>query len=83
MSHGYLDHQIMTTQAEIHRLKSEYVEAHSIHNSILVEASIQDPHSYGFALLNVTEIDVLIGAPKDDVWRNCDSQKNIRHFERC
>jgi tetratricopeptide (TPR) repeat protein len=77
MYHGNLDHYIMNTQAEVHRHKSEYVEAHSIHNSILVEASIQDPHGYGFALLSVTEIGVLIGAPKDDVWRNCDRARKI------
>jgi tetratricopeptide (TPR) repeat protein len=72
MSHGNLDHNIMSTQAEIHRHKSEYVEARSIHTRILEEISIQDPYTYGWALLNVAEIDVLIGAPKDDVQRNCD-----------
>jgi hypothetical protein len=41
MSHGYLDHDILNAQAEIHRHKSEYVEAHSIHISILEETSIQ------------------------------------------
>jgi tetratricopeptide (TPR) repeat protein len=72
MSHGSLDHNIMSTQAEIHRLKSEYVEARRIHTMILEGSTIQNPCSYGFALLNVAEIDVLIGAPKNDVQRNCD-----------
>jgi tetratricopeptide (TPR) repeat protein len=76
MSHGPLDHNIMTTQAETHRLKSEYVEAHIIHISILEEASVQDPHNYGYALLTVAEIDVLIGAPKD-VQRNCDRARKM------
>ncbi|KAJ7899920.1 P-loop containing nucleoside triphosphate hydrolase protein [Mycena leptocephala] len=71
MSHGSLNHGIMATQAEVHRLKSEYVEARSIHISILEETTIQDPYTYGWALLNVAEIDVMIGAPKDDVQRNC------------
>ncbi|KAJ7799786.1 hypothetical protein B0H13DRAFT_1932952 [Mycena leptocephala] len=71
MSGGNLDHGIMNAQAEIHRFKSEYVEARSIHTLILEEASIQDPYNYGFALFNVAEIDVLIGAPKDNVQRNC------------
>ncbi|KAJ7934299.1 hypothetical protein B0H13DRAFT_1855197 [Mycena leptocephala] len=75
MSHGPLDHAIMNNQAEIHKLKSEYVEARSIHISILEEPSIQEPYTYGSALLNVAEIDVLIGAPKDDVQRNCDRAK--------
>ncbi|KAJ7900473.1 hypothetical protein B0H13DRAFT_2517780 [Mycena leptocephala] len=77
MSHGSLDHNIMNTQADIHRLKSEYVEARSIHTSILEETSIQDPHGYAWASLNVAEIDVLIGAPKDDVQRNCDRSRKM------
>jgi tetratricopeptide (TPR) repeat protein len=77
LSHGSLDHQIMNTQAEIHKLKSEYVEARSIHISILEETSIQEPYGYGVTLLNVAEIDVLIGAPKDDVQRNCDRARKM------
>ncbi|KAJ7806494.1 hypothetical protein B0H13DRAFT_1929594 [Mycena leptocephala] len=68
LSHGALDHDIMSIQAEIHKLKSEYVEACSIHNTILEQTSIQDPYDYCYALLNVAEIDVLIGAPKDDLY---------------
>ncbi|KAJ7814238.1 hypothetical protein B0H13DRAFT_1924945 [Mycena leptocephala] len=83
MSHGNLDHQIMTTQAEIHRHKSEYVETHSIHISILEAASIQDPYHYGFVLLNVAEIEVLIGAPKNDVQRNCDRARKMLHTTIC
>jgi tetratricopeptide (TPR) repeat protein len=77
MSHGNLDHDIMTTQAEIHRHKSEYVEARSIHTRILEGTSIQDPCTYGWALLNVAKIDVFIGAPKDDVQRNCDRARKM------
>jgi tetratricopeptide (TPR) repeat protein len=77
ISGGTLDHSIMNTQAEIHRHKSEYVEAHTIHTRILEETTIQDPYLYGFALLNVTEIDVLIGAPKNDVQRNCDRARKM------
>ncbi|KAJ7894081.1 hypothetical protein B0H13DRAFT_1886053 [Mycena leptocephala] len=77
MSHGSLDHVVMSSQAEIHRFKSEYVEARSIHIRILAEASIQDPYNYGFALLNVAEIDGLIGAPKNDVQRNCDRARKM------
>jgi tetratricopeptide (TPR) repeat protein len=77
MSHGSLNYSIMTAQAEIHKLKSEYVEAQTIHNSILEGITIQDPHIYGSALLNVAEIDVLIIAPKDDVHRNCDRARKM------
>ncbi|KAJ7877150.1 hypothetical protein B0H13DRAFT_1893366 [Mycena leptocephala] len=68
LSSGQLDHSIMTSQAEIHKLKSEYVAAHSIHSMILQETSAdQDSHTYGIALLNVAEIDAAIGTPKEDV----------------
>ncbi|KAJ7927572.1 hypothetical protein B0H13DRAFT_1861317 [Mycena leptocephala] len=77
MYSGILDHNIMNNQAEIHQLKSEYVEACSIYTKILEGTTIQDPYSYGFALLNVTEIDVLIGAPKNDVQRNCDRARKM------
>ncbi|KAJ7855380.1 hypothetical protein B0H13DRAFT_2577854 [Mycena leptocephala] len=77
LSHGNLDHQIMNAQAEVHRLKSEYVEARSIHTRILEATSIQDPYRYGFALLNIADIDVVLGAPKNDVQRNCDKARKM------
>jgi tetratricopeptide (TPR) repeat protein len=77
MSGGKLDHSIMATQAEVHMHKSEYVEARSIHTRILEEVSILDPLSYSVALINVTEIDVSIGAPKDDVQRNYDIARKM------
>jgi tetratricopeptide (TPR) repeat protein len=68
MSSGRLDHNIMHMQAEIHKLKSEYVAARSIHSMILQETSVdQDSYAYGVALLNVAEIDVSVGAPKNEV----------------
>jgi hypothetical protein len=66
----------MNTQAEIPRLKSEYAEARSIQIRIL-EGSAQDPYRYGWALLNVAEMDVLIGAPKDEVQKNCDRARKM------
>ncbi|KAJ7900494.1 P-loop containing nucleoside triphosphate hydrolase protein [Mycena leptocephala] len=77
MSHGSLEHNTMCTQAEIHSHKSEYVEARSIHTRILEGTTIQDPYNYGLALLNVAEIDVMVGAPKDDVQRNCDRARKM------
>ncbi|KAJ7917620.1 hypothetical protein B0H13DRAFT_1870085 [Mycena leptocephala] len=77
ISHGTLDNETMNCQAEIHKLKSEYVEARSIHNTILEGTTIQDPYTYGWALLNVADIDVLIGAPKNDVQRNCDRARKM------
>ncbi|KAJ7907790.1 hypothetical protein B0H13DRAFT_2499898 [Mycena leptocephala] len=77
MSGGTSDHYIMTIQAEIHHLKSEYIESHSIHTRILEETTIQDTYNYGFALLNIAEIDVMIGAPMDEVQRDCDRARKM------
>ncbi|KAJ7801454.1 P-loop containing nucleoside triphosphate hydrolase protein [Mycena leptocephala] len=77
MSGGSLDNNIRSTQAEIHRHKSEYVEARSIHDTILEGTTIQDPYNYGWALFNIAEIDVSIGAPKNDVQRNCDRARKL------
>ncbi|KAJ7874595.1 hypothetical protein B0H13DRAFT_1894498 [Mycena leptocephala] len=57
----YHDHQ-----AEIHKLKSEYVAAHSIHSDSSRNLCGPGFLAYGHALLNVAEIDVAIGAPKED-----------------
>ncbi|KAJ7884258.1 hypothetical protein B0H13DRAFT_1890039 [Mycena leptocephala] len=77
MSYGHLDRAIMNSQAEIHRLKSEYGEAHSIHTGILEKTSIQDLEIYGIALISIAQIDVMVGAPEDDVWRNCDRARKM------
>ncbi|KAJ7457016.1 hypothetical protein FB451DRAFT_600510 [Mycena latifolia] len=71
MSGGDLHHAIMNSQAEVHRLKSEYVEASNIHARILDQTRVEeDPCNHALALLNIAEIDVLIGTPKDNVERN-------------
>ncbi|KAJ7838345.1 hypothetical protein B0H13DRAFT_2419672 [Mycena leptocephala] len=68
LSSGQLDHSIMSTKAEIHKFKSEYAAARSIHSRVLQETSAdQDSYNYGYALLNVAEIDAAIGTPKEDV----------------
>jgi tetratricopeptide (TPR) repeat protein len=77
MSHGDLDHSIMNNQAEIHWFKLEYVEARSLQIRILKGTTLQYPYSYGYALVNVAEIDVLTGAPKNEVQRNCDRARTM------
>jgi tetratricopeptide (TPR) repeat protein len=78
LSGSSLDYNIVTTQAETHKFKSEYVEARSIHNGILQETSIhQDPYNHAFALLNIAEIDVSMDAPKHDVQRSYDTARKV------
>jgi tetratricopeptide (TPR) repeat protein len=77
-SGGALDHYIMNEQAEVHNLKSEYVEAHNIHTRILQKASVdQDPYQHAFTLLNIGEIGVRTGAPKQNVERNIQTAREL------
>ncbi|KAJ7436697.1 hypothetical protein FB451DRAFT_1453744 [Mycena latifolia] len=77
MSGGQLDHVIMSDQAEIHQLKSEYVEARNIQSQILHNISFeQDPYQHAFALLNIAQIDVEINAPIHDVQSNINQAKS-------
>ncbi|KAJ6573383.1 hypothetical protein DFH09DRAFT_1457283 [Mycena vulgaris] len=78
MSGGTLDSDIMFTQAEIHKLKSEYVEARNILTKILHACPIElVPLEHAFPLLNIAELDVLLGAPTDKVQRNIDTAQSI------
>ncbi|KAJ7620712.1 hypothetical protein DFH06DRAFT_63825 [Mycena polygramma] len=74
MSHSNLNHIIMNAQAEVHKLKSEYTEAQNIRQQILQKTSIvQDPWHHAFSLLNIAEIEVAIGVPRNAVQQNIDT----------
>ncbi|KAJ7859441.1 hypothetical protein B0H13DRAFT_1901465 [Mycena leptocephala] len=73
-----LGRAIMNDQAEIRKLKSEYLEARNIHSGLLQVAPIdQDPYNHAFALLNIAEIDVSIGTPKESVQRNIQTARML------
>jgi tetratricopeptide (TPR) repeat protein len=68
MSDSQVNLGIMTIQAEVHKYKSEYTEAWKIHMEIAeIAAERRDAYLHAIALMNVAEIEVLIGAPKCDV----------------
>jgi tetratricopeptide (TPR) repeat protein len=74
MSGGTLHTGIRTTQAEVHRCKSEYVVAHKIQNHILQDSSgDQNSYKHDLALLNIAQIDVEMSASEHDVQRNLDT----------
>lgn len=75
---GNLYHSIMTSQAEIHLQKSEYADARSIY-AMTLQDSLLDPNSssYGYALLNLSEVGVLVGATTDTVHRTLDRAQEI------
>jgi tetratricopeptide (TPR) repeat protein len=72
MSGGSTDHDIRTSQAEVHLLKSEYAEARSINIQIIETTSDENPQTHAFALVNVAEIDEKIGRATEEVYRNLD-----------
>ncbi|KAJ7450885.1 hypothetical protein FB451DRAFT_716998 [Mycena latifolia] len=78
MSGGQMDYCIMVTQAEVHRSKSEYIQAHNIQLQIFGENSVEkDPYHHALALLNIVQIDIELGASKDDVQRNIDTANRL------
>ncbi|KAJ7620726.1 hypothetical protein DFH06DRAFT_1233620, partial [Mycena polygramma] len=78
MSHSNLNHTVMNTQAEVHKLKSEYTEAQNIRYQILQMTSVvQDLWHHALTLLNIAEIKVSTEVPKDTVQQNIDSGRKL------
>ncbi|KAJ6518023.1 hypothetical protein C8R47DRAFT_1189442 [Mycena vitilis] len=74
MGGGVLDTNIETIKAEVHLLKSEYTEARML-NAQVLQSTDYDSHMSAAALLNIAQIDVMIGAPASDVHQNLDKAK--------
>ncbi|KAJ7500061.1 hypothetical protein FB451DRAFT_49751 [Mycena latifolia] len=75
---GNLDHTVMANEAEIHFLKSEYTEARSIYTALVHDMSpTHEPYNYAYVLLNIAEIDVIIGSPENEVCQNLDAARSI------
>jgi hypothetical protein len=65
-------------QAEVHLLKSEYTAARSIHTHLLQTTDqYADSNMNAWTLLNVAEIDVIIGATPESVEQNLTKAKEI------
>jgi tetratricopeptide (TPR) repeat protein len=79
LSGGQLDCVLINDQAEVHKLKSEYVEARDIQSRLLQQVPTdQDPVHHAYTLLNIAEIDVSIGASEYNVERNIEAAR--KHF---
>jgi hypothetical protein len=73
VSGGGADLAIMGTQAEVYKHKSEYGEARNICTWIIQNVTAdQDVYWHATALVDVAELEVSMGVPKDDVQRNID-----------
>ncbi|KAJ7302602.1 hypothetical protein DFH08DRAFT_826484 [Mycena albidolilacea] len=76
MSRSGVDHEITIEQAEIHLAKFEYAEARRLYSQ-MVETTSPDhnAHACASALLNIAEIDIMIGQPAQDVDNNLSKAK--------
>lgn len=69
---------IRDNEAECHLEKSEYAEAQRIHVELFRGLSVeQNPHAYAFTLLNIAQIDVIIGTSEGEVRTKLDTVKSI------
>jgi tetratricopeptide (TPR) repeat protein len=76
MTGAKLYSSIMNLQAEVHRDKSEYREAHNIHTQILQNCPPGiDPTGHAFALLNLAEISLSVSAPRPAVQQDIERAK--------
>jgi tetratricopeptide (TPR) repeat protein len=78
MSSGSMDHYILSEQAEIHRLKSEYCEALNIQSQILQECPLHlDSYKHAHALLNLAAVSLSMNAPRNAVQQYIERAKKI------
>ncbi|KAJ7489217.1 hypothetical protein FB451DRAFT_1390383 [Mycena latifolia] len=68
----------MNHEAQVHILKSEYAEAHSIHARLVRDTSVdRDATRHAHALINVAELDVMINADTEVVLENLNKARII------
>ncbi|KAJ7488021.1 hypothetical protein FB451DRAFT_1529027 [Mycena latifolia] len=78
MHGGQLDDAITTTIAGVHSTKSEYAEARRIFTIIVHRTSpTKGPSAYALSLINIAQIDVMTGGPKDLVESNIEQATQI------
>ncbi|KAJ7710243.1 hypothetical protein B0H16DRAFT_1820947 [Mycena metata] len=66
LSHGQMSYGFTGIQAEVHKLKSEYAEAHDILNQILQETA-NDSHSQKYSLMGIAEVEVSMGVSTHEI----------------
>ncbi|KAJ7889839.1 hypothetical protein B0H14DRAFT_3708517 [Mycena olivaceomarginata] len=78
MTGGDIDFKILRTEAEVYSLKSEYRETRAIYADIIRETSPElAPVNYGFALLNIIVVDIVIGSNLQEAEAGMDAVKSI------
>jgi tetratricopeptide (TPR) repeat protein len=66
LSGGYRDWHLAVDQADIHLVKSEYIQAGVIYSQIVKSTSPeQNAEAYALSLLNIAHLDITMGNPGD------------------
>ncbi|KAJ7451914.1 hypothetical protein FB451DRAFT_1524463 [Mycena latifolia] len=74
---GSLYKTLFISLAEAQFLKSEYTDARNIHMQLARDPATQDPYTYACALLNIAQVDIILGASKQDVFSNLNKAKAL------
>ncbi|KAK7022517.1 ATPase-AAA-core domain-containing protein [Favolaschia claudopus] len=75
---GPADVEVLMDLAEVQFLRSEYSEVYQIYTTIMQDALLaMNKHIYIFSLLNIAQIDVIIGTPAHEVLVKIDNLKGI------
>jgi tetratricopeptide (TPR) repeat protein len=77
MSDSTANLDLINIQAEVHKCKSEYSEAWKICTKLVQISTDRDPYNHATALLNLAEIEVLMGIVKHDVQRNIELARSM------
>ncbi|KAF8199393.1 hypothetical protein K438DRAFT_1759281 [Mycena galopus ATCC 62051] len=79
---GELDLNIRGNLAEVHRLKSEYVEAQNMRAQILDIVKGSNPYAHAWTLMCLVTIGVATGVPEHDLRTNISAAKSMlfRHL---
>ncbi|KAF8192370.1 hypothetical protein K438DRAFT_1762368 [Mycena galopus ATCC 62051] len=76
LSGGHLDNTVLGSLAEVHLQKSEYLEAKKIHSANAEgQSTVQNPSGYAYSLLNLAQLDILVGAAEPAVQENFEAAK--------
>ncbi|KAJ7436342.1 hypothetical protein FB451DRAFT_1454801 [Mycena latifolia] len=78
MSGGALKNSILGIQADVHVVKSEYLEAHNIWTQLMHNCSMeQNPYQHAMTLLNMAQTDVESGVLRHKLSQNIDTASKM------
>ncbi|KAJ7755264.1 hypothetical protein B0H16DRAFT_732635 [Mycena metata] len=77
LSRGALNHSLITCQAELYTLKSEYIHAWNLHSQLLQTYQGGQLGGESIALINIAGTEVLMGVSYDVIQKKIDTSQDI------